>query len=138
MWSGKGSRGEEIILDYSGRLSVITGTQEELDKKVVWWWKQRLDWSWRKRPYTKEYGQLLTAEKDKETDSPFIDSRMNQPCQQFDFGSGGTSGKESICLPVRETKEVRVRSLDLEDPLEEEMACTPLFLSGESHGQRIL
>ena len=78
------------------------------------------------------------AEKHKETDFPFIVSRMNQPCQQFDFSSNGTSGKESTSLPVQETTEMRVRSLDPEDPLEEKMACTPLFLPGESHGQRML
>ena len=39
-------------------------------------------------------------------------------------------------LPVR--WETRVRSLAQEDPLEQEMATTPVFLPGESHGQRIL
>ena len=36
---------------------------------------------------------------------------------------------------MRETKETRVQSLGWEDPLEEVMA-TPVFLHGESHGQR--
>ena len=31
---------------------------------------------------------------------------------------------------------MQVQSLDLEDPLEEEMATTPVFLLGKSHGQR--
>ena len=31
--------------------------------------------------------------------------------------------------------ETRVRSLGREDPLEKEMAPTPVFLPGESHGQ---
>ena len=33
---------------------------------------------------------------------------------------------------------MQVQSLDLEDPLEEEMATTPVFLLGKSHGQRSL
>ena len=40
---------------------------------------------------------------------------------------------------IQETQETWVRSLGLEDPLEEEMAATPVFLPGkESHGQRSL
>ena len=35
-------------------------------------------------------------------------------------------------------QEMRVRSLGWEDPLEKEMATTPVFLPGESHGQRSL
>ena len=35
-------------------------------------------------------------------------------------------------------QETRVRSLDLEDPLEKEMATTPVFLSGKFSGQRSL
>ena len=35
-------------------------------------------------------------------------------------------------------QETRVRPLSGEDPLEEEMATTPVFLPGESHGQRNL
>ena len=31
-------------------------------------------------------------------------------------------------------QETRVRSLDREDPLEKEMATTPVFLPGKSHG----
>ena len=33
-------------------------------------------------------------------------------------------------------QETRVQSLDQEDPLKKEMATTPVFLPGESHGQR--
>ena len=33
-------------------------------------------------------------------------------------------------------QETRVRSLGQEDPLEEEMDHTPVFLPGKSHGQR--
>ena len=39
---------------------------------------------------------------------------------------------------MQEMKEIRVRSLGYEDPLEEGMATTPAFLPGESHGQRSL
>ena len=35
-------------------------------------------------------------------------------------------------------QEAWVQSLGQEDPLEESMAPTPVFLPGESHGQRIL
>ena len=41
-------------------------------------------------------------------------------------------------LPAMETQETRVLSLGWEDPLEEEMATTPVFLPGKSHGQRSL
>ena len=39
-------------------------------------------------------------------------------------------------LPVMQ--ETQVRSLGWEDPLEKRMAPTPLFLLGESHGERSL
>ena len=35
---------------------------------------------------------------------------------------------------VQETQEMQVRSLSQEDPLEKEMATTPVFLPGESQG----
>ena len=35
-----------------------------------------------------------------------------------------------------EMQETRVRSQGWEDPLEKRMAPTPVFVSGESHGQR--
>ena len=35
-------------------------------------------------------------------------------------------------------QETPVRPLDPEDPLEKEMATTPAFFPGESHGQRSL
>ena len=35
-------------------------------------------------------------------------------------------------------QEAQVRSLGWEDPLEKEMAPTPLFLPGEFHGQKSL
>ena len=35
-------------------------------------------------------------------------------------------------------QETWVQFLDLEDPLEKEMATAPVFLPGESHGQRSL
>ena len=37
-----------------------------------------------------------------------------------------------------EVQETQIRSLGQEDPLEEEMATTPLFLPREFHGQRSL
>ena len=53
--------------------------------------------------------------------------------------SGGKTSKRTqwsrICLPMQETW---VQPLSGEDPLEEEMATTPVFLPGESHGQRSL
>ena len=40
-------------------------------------------------------------------------------------------------LPANtEIKQMRVRSLGWEDPQKEEMAITPEFLPGKSHGQR--
>ena len=33
---------------------------------------------------------------------------------------------------------MRVQALSQEDPLEDETAATPIFLPGESHGQRTL
>ena len=41
-------------------------------------------------------------------------------------------------LAMQGTQEMRVRSLGWEDPLEEEMAPTPMFLPEKSHGQRSL
>ena len=35
-------------------------------------------------------------------------------------------------------QETRIQFLGQEDPLEEEMDTTPIFLPGESHGQRSL
>ena len=43
-----------------------------------------------------------------------------------------------IYLPIQETQETQVRSLDGKDPLEEEMAAHSVFLPGKSHGQRSL
>ena len=39
---------------------------------------------------------------------------------------------------MQETQEIWVQSLGPEDLLEEEMATTPVFLPGESHGQKSL
>ena len=47
------------------------------------------------------------------------------------------SGKESTCQR-RSSKETQVPSLGQEDPLEKEMATTPVFLPGKFHGQRSL
>ena len=43
--------------------------------------------------------------------------------------------RQRICLPMQET---RVRSLGLEDPLEEKMATRSNILAWEIHGQRSL
>ena len=37
---------------------------------------------------------------------------------------------------MQETQERKVGSLGQEDPLEEDMATTPVFLPGKSHGQK--
>ena len=39
---------------------------------------------------------------------------------------------------MQETQEMWVRSPDLEDPLEKEMATTPVFLLWKFHGQKSL
>ena len=43
-----------------------------------------------------------------------------------------------IHLPVQKMQETQVQSLGLEDPHEWEMATTPAFFPGDSHGQRNL
>ena len=45
---------------------------------------------------------------------------------------------ERICLPMWETQETQVQSLDRENPLEEGMAAHSGILAGESEGQRTL
>ena len=47
-----------------------------------------------------------------------------------------TSGKDLAYQ--RRRHENGIQSLGWEDPLEEEMATTPVFLPGEPHGQRSL
>ena len=47
------------------------------------------------------------------------------------------SSKEPTCQ-CKETQEIWVQSLGRKDPLEEEMATTPVSLPGECHGQRNL
>ena len=46
---------------------------------------------------------------------------------------GGSDGKESASM-----WDTQVRSLSQEDPLEKEWLPTPVFLTGEFHGQRSL
>ena len=46
--------------------------------------------------------------------------------------------KKKNCLPVQEMQETRVWSLGRENPLEEEMHPTPVFLPEKSHGQKRL
>ena len=56
-----------------------------------------------------------------------------EPTQVFLGFPSGSDGKESAC------KAGDLGSiLGWEDPLEKEMATPPVFLPGESHGQRIL
>ena len=45
----------------------------------------------------------------------------------------GASGKDPPAM-----QETQVQSLGQKDPLEKEWQATPVFLSGESHGQRSL
>ena len=54
--------------------------------------------------------------------------------QQWPCFPGGTTVKTPPS--VKETQETQVRFLGWEDPLEKKMATTPVFFSGESHGQR--
>ena len=42
------------------------------------------------------------------------------------------------CLPMQDTKEMWDWSFGQEDPVEEGMSSTPVFLPGEAHGQRSL
>ena len=49
---------------------------------------------------------------------------------------GGSAVKN--LLAMQELQETWVRYLGWEDPLEKEMATTPVFLPGESHRQRSL
>ena len=55
-------------------------------------------------------------------------------CQQGSAGFPGGSAVKN--LPVMQ--EMQVQSLGQEDPLEEGMATIPVFLPGQSHGQRSL
>ena len=50
---------------------------------------------------------------------------------------GDASGKR-ICLTVQEIQEILDQSLNWKDPLEKEMATTPVCLPGKFHGQRRL
>ena len=48
---------------------------------------------------------------------------------------GDASGRR-ICLTVQEIQEILVQSLNWKDPLEKEMATTPVCLPGKFHGQQ--
>ena len=54
-----------------------------------------------------------------------------------DSGLPSASGKERDCQ-LKRLKEMRVGFLGQEDPLQEGMQPTPVFLPGESHGQMSL
>ena len=47
---------------------------------------------------------------------------------------GGASDKESTCHAGEETQKKLVQSVGGEDPLQEGMVTTPVFLPRESHG----
>ena len=91
-------------------------------EKAMWRWRQRLATSqglpgankcWRKKGlFLRVLGSSVGA-------SPVAQQVKDPPA-------------------VQETRETQVRSLGWEDPLEEEMAATPVFLAGESHGWRSL
>ena len=53
------------------------------------------------------------------------------------MGFLGSSGVENLPT-MQELQEMQVQSLGQEDPLEEGMATIPVFLPGESRGQRSL
>ena len=50
---------------------------------------------------------------------------------------GLASGKR-ICLPMQEMQQMRVQSLGQEDLWRRAWQPTPVFLSGESHGQKAM
>ena len=54
------------------------------------------------------------------------------------FGASQVVQWQRLCLPIQETKETQVRSLGQEDPMEYEIATTPVFLPGKFLGQRSL
>ena len=58
---------------------------------------------------------------------------LNHDSQDTSFPGGSVVKNLSA---KQEMQEIRVWSLGWEDPLEEEMQPTPVFLPGESHGQR--
>ena len=58
--------------------------------------------------------------------------------QEKDLGASQVAQVVKKPLLKKEMEETRVQSQDWEDPLEKEMQPTPVFLPGESHGQRSL
>ena len=73
--------------------------------------------------------------------------RGNTKCQLQDIclwtlGSShdkdGLPRWQRIHQPTQETQAIQAQSLGGEDPLEEEMEPTPVFLPGKPHGQRSL
>ena len=61
----------------------------------------------------------------------FPGGASGKACNAGDIGNAGSKKK-------KRKKEMQVQSLGQEDPLEEGMQHTPVFLPGESHGQRNL
>ena len=64
---------------------------------------------------------------------PHPPSQIPQNCEQT---AGKSSGSFHGDGPTSYSAKILVRSLGQEDPLEESMAAPPVFLRGESHGQR--
>ena len=54
------------------------------------------------------------------------------------FWNGSAVKNPPAVQEMQKTQEMWVRSLGWEDPLEKGMEPTPVFLPGESHGQRSL
>ena len=65
---------------------------------------------------------------------PFVASAQKYHRQKFSYGHLAT---QMVKNPPA-TQETWVQFLGLEDPLEKGMATTPVFLPGETHGQRSL
>ena len=65
---------------------------------------------------------------------------MNQSAFYVQISSWGFPGDSMVKNPFanEEMLETRVGSLSREDPLEKEMALTPVFLTGKTHEQRSL
>ena len=59
-------------------------------------------------------------------------------CKKSSRISRWLSGKEAPCQSMQELKDTQVRSLGQEDPLEEEMTTSLVYLLGKSYGQRKL
>ena len=98
---------------------------------IIIWLPSILAW---RSPWTEEHGRPQSMGSQR-VGQKWATIFRSEPARGF---PGGASGKESLCLPMQEMQEKQVPSLGQEDPLEEGMATTPVFLPEESHGQRSL